>query len=421
MTSFWRIFWLEFTGLVRSRTLAMLTVAGVLWMLVFPSLVKGDGTTAGARELYVHFSLGGVFVLLVVSLLASATGSLASERTARRLQLTMVRPVRYIAIALGKILAHVAAGAFVLACACLVLALKSDLARPCSHVLSPVLPTPREEALAMYASYMADPETPEMVRRAKRDVVLRLLEQRASDHYQTVSTNETALWTFALPPLAVGAGASVAVRMRFTNQMEMRQDVVGDFRFGDLSASVSNMTQAVLEIPLGTSAEALAGKVGLSFANRGKSAVMLRPRKDLSLLIPADTFGANLLRAFLVLVALLTAVVSAGVFLSAALGRPVALFVAFVALVVGEMSPSVLDQYPDSLETGLADRIGLHISRFAATVTRPVSAASPLESLARDECVEPSKAAELAVVDFLAVPLAFSLLAAFVLPRKQED
>ena len=93
MISFWRIFWLEFTGFVRSKALALLVAASVLWMVGLPFVLKGDGTADGARELYVHFSLGGVFVLLVVALLASATGSLAREREAKRLQLTLVRPV----------------------------------------------------------------------------------------------------------------------------------------------------------------------------------------------------------------------------------------------------------------------------------------------------------------------------------------
>ena len=154
MISFWRIFWLEFTLFVRSKALMLLVAASVLWMVGLPFVLKGDGTADGARELYVHFSLGGVFALLVIALLASATGSLAREREAKRLQLTLVRPVRYTLIVLGKILAHVAVGALVLAIACGILAFRTDLGRPCNHVLSPVLPTPREEAKAMYASYM---------------------------------------------------------------------------------------------------------------------------------------------------------------------------------------------------------------------------------------------------------------------------
>ena len=79
-----------------------------------------------------------------------------------------------------------------------------------------------------------------------------------------------------------------------------------------------------------------------------------------------------------------------------------------------------LAQYPDALETDLGDRIGLAITRFAAEVTRPVSAASPLEALAKDECVEAEEVARLALTDLVAFPLALAFLSAFILPRKQE-
>lgn len=422
MISFWRIFWLEFTGFVRSKALALLIAASVLWMLGLPFVMKGDGTADGARELYIHYSLGGVFTLLVIALLASATGSLAREREAKRLQLTLVRPVRYTLVVLGKILAHVAAGALVLAVACTVLAVKTDLARPCSHVLSPILPSPREEAKAMYESYMKDPETPEAVKRTKREIVLRLLANRAVDRYETIRTNETAAWKF---PIGDFSSEGLKVRMRFTNQYEMRQDVRGTFRLGGFEGAVSNITQAVLSIPLEprrsqSSQFSQPAPAALSFHNAGTSAVMFRPRKDINLLLPADAFGWNLIRAFAVLVAILSFVISLGVFLSAGLGRPVAMFVAFVTLVVSEMSPSVVEQYPDELETDIVDRIGLHITRFAAEVTRPVSSAAPLEALAKDECVEPETVLRLAAIDFLSVPLLLALLSALILPRKQE-
>ena len=121
------------------------------------------------------------------------------------------------------------------------------------------------------------------------------------------------------------------------------------------------------------------------------------------------------------MVAILSLVVAFGTLLSSCLGRPVALFVASVALVISEMSPSVVEQYPDELETDAVDRIGLYITRFAADVTRPVSSLSPLEKLAKDECVEPGETVRLAVSNLLVLPALLSLLAAFLLPRKQED
>lgn len=417
---FFEIVKLELLALVRSRTVAMLVVAAVAWMVGFPHFVKGDGTAEGVRELTIHFSLGGVFALLVVSLLASATGSVARERAERRLQLTMVRPVRYFTIAFGKMAAHVVVGAVVLAVACAALALRVDLSTPCSHVLKPVMPSPQEEAKVMYAAYMADTNTPVAVRRAKKSVVLRLLANRAVDRYDTIPTNTVSRWRFR----GVDGSDGLAVRMRFTNQLEMRQDVRGEFRLGSLGAVVSNITQAVLTVPLAGRAAgdvAAGGDAELSFSNRGKTALMLRPRRDVELLTPADAFWRNLLRAYVEMLSVLSLIVAFGVALSAGLGRPVALFVALVALVVGEMSPSVIEQYPDELETNVTDRIGLAITRFAAEVTRPVSSLSPLEKLAKDECVEPLEAVRLAFANMLLLPALLSLLSALAMPRKQDD
>lgn len=424
MKRLFEIFRLEMLSIVRSKTLLMLSVVSVAWVVVFPYLAKGDGTAAGARELQLHYSLGGVFALLVVSLLASATGTLASERSARRLQLTLVRPVRYAVVAWGKILAHVAAGAIVLTLSAVTLLLSVKDAPVCNHALSPVLPTPQEEARGMYKVFMDSPDTPPAVKKAGKAAVLRILEQRAIDHYQTIPTNSTAEWKFDAS--ALSRESDLSVRIRFTNSMEMRQDVFGAIRFGNLSAAVSNMTQAVLTIPLvgGQGASRDEGEGGtriLTFSNNGKHGLMLRPRKDIHLLVPADAFWLNLLRTCLELLAVLSVIIAFGVFLSASLGRPVAIFVAFVTLILSEMSPSVVEQYPSEIGADFADRIGLALTRFAAELTHPISALSPLEKLSKDECVESDEVTKVLVLDALAVPLLLALLSGLVMPRKQDE
>ena len=421
MISFWRIFWLEFVALARSKALATLLVLGGGWMLLFPFLIRGDGTPEGLRELAIRYSLGGVFALLVIALLATATGALARERAARRLQLTLVRPVRFPVLILGKVGAHVSVGAIVLAAACALLALRLGVGGRCAHVVEPVLPSVAQEAERLYQEALANPDTPAELKKADKALVLRHLSRRVMDNYQTIPTNATATWKFE------GLGAlesleGLAARLRFTNPMELRQDVVGEFRFGNLVGVISNMTQAVLEVPLVERTGDGRRKTGeLTFENRGKTALMIRPRKDLALLAPADAFGWNLLRGYAVMVAVLTLLVSVGMFLSAAFGRPVALFVAFSVLLVGEMSPEVIDRYPDDMETNRIDRMGLAMTRFVVTATRPVSSLSPLETLAAGTCVEPADVCRALALDAAAIPLLLSFLAAFVLPRKQES
>ena len=422
MRSLWRLFWLEFLSLIRSRTLLFLILGTLAWMFIAPHILVGDGTPEGARQMLIRYSLGGVTTILSIALLASATGSIAHERTSKRLQLTLVRPVHFTFIALGRIAALALTAALILALAALILlAREYPSNRPCRHVLSPILPSPRAEAEDMYQSYMQSPDTPDAVKKAKRDVVLRLLERRAIDHYQTIPTNSTAAWTFKLNNEQLTAKtAAPSIRLRFSNTYNTRDDVSGILTFNHFSGHFNNITQAILEVPLSPTTNDATTNT-LTFFNNGHSAVMLRPRADVQVLIPADSFAANLLRAYLELFGLLTLLISFGIFLGAGLGRAPALFTALVVLLVSEISPSVIEQYPDELETKRVDRIGLTITRLAADATHPLSSLSPLQHLTADECIETDELARASAMNIVILPLLFALLSALVMPRKEES
>lgn len=420
MRSLWRLFLLEFLSLVRSRTLLFLILGTLAWMFIAPHILVGDGTSEGARQMIIRYSLGGVATILSIALLASATGSIAHERTSKRLQLTLVRPVHFTFIALGRIAALALTAALILALASLILLARESPSKPCRHVLSPILPSPRAEAEDMYQAYMESPDTPDAVKKAKKDVVLRLLERRAIDHYQTIPTNSAAAWTFKLGEQMAGKSSAPSIRLRFSNTYNTRDDVSGVLTFNHFTGHFNNITQAILEVPLSpTTSDATTNT--LTFFNNGHSAVMLRPRADVQVLIPADSFAANLLRAYLELFGILTLLISFGVFLGAGLGRAPALFTALIVLLVSEISPSVIEEYPDELETKRVDRIGLTITRLAADATHPLSSLSPLQHLAADECIETDELARASAMNIVIFPLFFALLSALVMPRKEES
>ena len=420
MISCWRIFLLEWKSLVRSRTLIALMALAVGWVLLSPAVFVGDGTLAGDREVVMRYALGGVMAMVTLALMATAAGSLARDRATRRLALTLVRPVRYPVVALARMAALTAAGALVLLAAGAVTLLREEgaFSRPCRHVLKPRLPSPRAEAEAVYREFLADPRTPPAVRKLPKATAIRILAQRALDHYQTLATNLPATLDFELPAGCV----SPSVRLRFSNSFNMRDEVVADLALGPWAAAVSNVTQAVIELPLTADAAKppAVGVTPLTLVNRGRRNLMLRPRRDVEVLYAADSFAANLLRTLLELTALIALTVALGVFLGAALSRPVALFVAVAVLVMGEVSPSIIDQYPDSLDTGRADRLALYLTRFAAEATHPLTAVDPVSALSRDECVEWRTLARTAAVDAVVLPLALSVLAALVMARKRE-
>lgn len=399
----------------------MLVVASLGWIFAAKFVLVTDATEDGAREMLVLYGLGGVFALLVVAVLAAATGTIAAERESKRLLLTQVRPVSPFAIAWGKFFALSVVAAAILALPCATLAVSTGFSgRRCNHVYRPLLESPKEEALKMYDSYMADPETSPAVKKAKKSVVLRILEQRARDHYQTIQTNATVSWTFPgfYDWTQTHSLVEPSVRFRFSNTFSMRDEVRGEVAADSLFGSVSNITQTAVTVPLHWCQRGWERDV-VSFTNTGVKPVMLRPRQDVELLLPADSFTWNLLRSYVVMVSVLALVAAFGVFLGSGLSRPVALFVAFVALIVVEMGPSVVEQYPDSLETDALDRFGLSVVRAVETCVKPPSSISPLSKLAADDCVEAKGAFGTFVSDFVLAPLVLSLLSAFTMRRKE--
>ena len=115
---------------------------------------------------------------------------------------------------------------------------------------------------------------------------------------------------------------------------------------------------------------------------------------------------------------MLALLIGFGVFLGSALGRPAALFTAVSVLLLSEMAPSVIEQYPDELETDRADAIGLAITRFTYQATKPLSSLRPLEALSLDEGLEPREAFRTLAIDFVLFPMLFAFLSALVMPRK---
>lgn len=416
MKAFWNIVKLELLANIRSRAFFLLTAASVLWMLVMPLVVKSDGTDEGARQLYVHYSLGGVFALVLVSLSAAAAGSLSRDRAAKRLQLTMVRPVRYALIAAGRYLALLSIGAAELLLAAGILVCRTDSERTCCHVLNPILPSVWEEAETMYEVYMQDEETPEEVRKMPKEDVLALLAAKAPDHYQTVGTNETATWEFVY----LGTEDRLKVQLRFTNMYDTREDVNGIFRLGQASGGVSNITQAVTKVPLAGVAGPSDGSARvLSFENLGGSSVMLRPRRDIQLLVEADSLAWNLVRATIELTAMLSVALAFAMFLGASLGRSVAVFAVITMLVLTALSPSVVED-ADEFASAKMDRIGYRIAKFTEKFTRPLGSLTPLDKLAGDVCVEKAELVRVVTLNVGAYPLLLLLLSAFVIPRKQD-
>ena len=409
-------FLLAWRALVRGHVLTALMALTALAHLLLPAIVRSDGTEAGGREVFLRAVPGSVYMVLCVALLACACGLVARARESHRLALAAVRPVSAGALLFGPLLALVAVAALVLAFNAGLTCARGGWT-DCRHVYAPELDPPEKAARQMLQEILANTNTPQEVRSAPRHRLLSILIGREVDRYESIPPGRDMAWPF--PDEAASVPEGVVARIRFSTQFNMRASLSGVVTLGPWSAAVSNNTQAVLEIPLArVGADGTDGVPRLRFRNTGKSTVMLRPRRDVEVLTPADSFGMNMLRATGEMLCVIAFLCAFGLFLSTALSRPVAIFTALVFLVVTEMAPAVLEQYPETLDLPFTDRMGLWLSRGVAFATSAVSGPQPISDLATGTCVEWSALGHAALVDAVVAPCVLLTLAAYLVRRR---
>lgn len=411
-------FILAWRALVRGHVLSLLLVATVLAHLLLPSLVRSDGTAAGWREMYIRAVTGATYAVTAVAVLACACGAFAQERERFRLSLTVVRPASAFGVACGKWLALCAVAAAAYALTAALTWVRMPETPPCRHRTMPTLPPAVETARGMMADYLANPKTPEAVKKAPRAAVLRLLTNKERERYDVVRPGRHQAWPF---PAELARATNLVVRVRFATQFDLRSPLAGTFTLGGLSAAVSNNTQSVIEVGLkgtGASGGSGDGTVDLRFENTGGEVVMLRPRRDLEILVPADSFGANLARGVVQMLVVTALLAAFGLFLSSALSRPVALFTAFVAVAVALMAPSVVLQFPDELETTLSNRVGLAVARAVHLLSATADEATPVSDLATGVCIEGRALFRGVLVNAILLPAGLLGLAALLVRRR---
>ena len=411
-------FLIAWRGLWRGKTLWTLLLAVVAFRFLLPGAVRSDGTDAGAFEMTVRIVCGAVFSVVCAASLAIGGGMFAREREEELLPLSLVRPASAFSIAAGRWLAIVLLFALVLlANAVLVNAMPPENGFPppdCRVHVSPALPPAEVSAALAMDAFLKSDATPAAVKKSPRSAVLALLTAKENERYEVVRPGQTVEWPFA----GVPAGR-LAVKTRFSTMYSMKAPLNGVFRFRGCTGAVSNNTQAVLEVPLGACGGAAAdGNETLSFTNTGKVDVMLRPRRDIELLAPGDSFTANSIRASAEMLALSGLLAAFGLFLSAALSRPVALFAAAVLLAATMMAPDAVSQFPDEFNATFGEKAGLAISRAVMVFTSALSEVSPVSDLASGKAIVAGSLVRALAFDLVLVPSLLLALTSFLLRRK---
>ena len=419
-------FTIAWRGLWRGKTLWTLLAAVVAAHMLLPGIARSDGTLAGTLEMHVRVVFGAVASLAYVTALAISCGSFAREREDGLLPLSIVRPVSAFSVAAGRWSAIMLLMALVLAAnavvANAVLPLKPYAPGNCRKHHSPTLPPAEVTAAAMMEEFLKSDRTPEAVKKAPRAAVLALLTSKENERYEVIHPGKSLTL-----PFVASLDGGLSVKVRFSTMYNTREAFSGRFSYKGCEGVVSNSTQAILEVPLHAPTidyydgfEPLTKPISpnLTFTNTGKSDVMLRPRRDIELLSPGDSFLVNSVRASLEMLSVVGLLAAFGLFLSAALSRPVALFTAAVLLAATLMAPDAVSQFPDEFNATVGEKAGLAISRAVTRFTAAISELSPVSDLATGRAIDWNALARAAAANLVAWPAAFLALSAFILRRK---
>lgn len=427
---------------LRTRTVAALLVLLVASVAVLPNVVKGDGTPEGELNILLTYTLGFAFGVLCLATLWAACALFAAEIDSARMQLSAVKPVRAAEFWLGKWLALLVLNAMALLVVYAGVYAQvawrmhrgegwAAMERPTSRYVSrPILPTPREEALAAYSEMRKQNALPKGY---NERAVLRVLEEKAPERYSEVSPDQQVTWLFRLKkPLK--AGEPVTARIRFETETSLRAQVTGVCRLGNLETKrgvevpLEDFTQREIEFSVDTQAFGEIPEDGLrefelSFRHTGdpkhSAGLILRFRKDVVLLTPGGTFGGNMLRAAVVHWSALALLAAFGLTLSVCFSLPVAAFVATVLLVLTMVGNSVVQVASEEDAKRWGNKVGIWVSRGVHSVSQHAMQAQPLTALTRSERVDVSLLWTSLAWNALLLPLLLAAIGCFVFRQRE--
>jgi hypothetical protein len=429
----------------RTRVVLFLALLQILCALALPHAVQGDGTPAGDLEILLTYTLGFCFALQALSALWASCSLFAGEISSRRIQMSVVKPVGFAALWIGKWLALLALNAALLALVYALVYLQvrvtqrregwaPEVVPAARHLARPLLPTPAEEAMALYHTLKREGNLPEDLSRAE---ILQTLEEQARERYDIINPGDELRLNFELVR-AIRSGDTLDLRIRFDTHYGTRRHVRGVCRLAATQSPQSAVERRVEsvtqnEIVLAFDAEsflppaadqAAPRTFALSFLfeaddEQETSALLLRLRQDAVLLIPGGSFEMNLVRSALVQGCVLAALCAFGLTLSACFSFPVAAFAASVTLALIMISGGILPMVSKEDEKPLAGRIGITVLRATRYATRHATAESPLRRVVHGERISREIMLAGALWNLGLVPLALSLLACAVLRRRE--
>lgn len=440
----WGVTLLSLRAAVRTKVVIFLVLAQVLCALVLPRVVKGDGTSAGELEILLTYTLGLSFGIQALSTLWSSCSLFASEISSFRIQLSTVKPVQFSIFWLGRWLALLLLNGALLFFVYSVVYLQirwvershgwaAGVVPAALHVAPPTLPTPAEEARLVYEMMQSKGELPEGLTEKE---VLATLEEQAAERYDIINPGDEVVLNFHLVR-AVRKGESITLRFKFDTEYSTREHVKGLCRLSlhdqpglFAESRLQSVTQNEIRIEF-EAAPFIAGVAEnnslqdftVSFKHTGEdekaSALLLRFRQDVTLMIPGGTFESNLVRSAIVQGSVLALLAAFGLTLSAVFSFPVAAFAATVVLALIMIGGGVLPLVSKEDEKKWENRVGVAVLRAVQVTTRHISEISPLHAVVRGELIENHSILISVFWNMGLLPLMLATLACAALRRRE--
>ena len=326
---------------LRARVVLALAALLLLALLGLPAWIRGDGTAEGTFAVLTGHTLMACFTLLAATTLWAGCAAMAAERGGGTAVLTAAKPVRPAELWLGKWLGLLALSAVMLLLTLGGLwlqlhlrsaALPADWQR--SHrVVGPQLPLPEVEAARLLTQLRDRNELPPGMSEANiKESLLRDIRNR----YDVIAPGDEHAWHFTLPTLSPTRDGTPQLRVLFESQYQLRREtavtviVANAATAGAYTCATSAMAGEPLLLPLPDTVATPGSHLSVTFttAPTATEPLFLHAGRNLALLLPGVGLGANLLRAALVLWAMLALLTACGLTLGSCFSFPVASFAA---------------------------------------------------------------------------------------------
>ena len=399
---------------VRRQLLPALAILTPLGIVALHASVTGDGTPAGRLRVFLPYSLALTAAIAGAAVLWASCAAVSLDIESRRIQLTLVKPVRQAQLWLGRWLGMLAITAILLveAGGFLYLLVRMDwsasrrsderteralrdemlLGRRRLSALPPAIDAAMEaEADRAIAEGRVAPDV------SRRELMAEL-RRRHRAALSAVAPGTSRTWTFAGATPPRRAASRAWLRFRVSSSFHDRRSfhgvwtVVGPDGRERIRLPVENLYDGTHVLPVPADQIPADGPWTLVYANadRASSCTLIFPEGGVEMLTAESGFASNLLRGLVVLFGKLGMVAALGLAAGSLFSFPVATFVAVSLLVMGATANHLAKTGDERGAPGpdasavhrLTDAAGQRMAAGLTRLTQPVAALTPIRDIA---------------------------------------